>query len=425
MTVMHFKRKQSGHAALLFAMLIPTLFGIFTLASDGARAIQSKARIEDAAEVASLAIAAHNAQNKDSTGIGSGSLTNRKIATNYIEQYMVDMTQISDLKIYKHNCEEISECKEGLTRGGSRFSQYEVQAKTKHTSWFPGNEVIQGFGETFDVAGTAVARKYQSEAVDVVFAADFSGSMSGGWPGSRQAKYRDLIEIIKEVTFELKRFNDLGSGNNNKIAISPFNYYTYSNRSDNTKKKCDLSQEYYSRGSFDAKATVDNLWKPKGNEVSDNHCNGERNKHQFKDIFLTSNFDSFNATVRLFKPGGGTTSYQSIIRSAQMLRKGVNSRRLLIVISDGDDSGHFKKRHQSLVQAGMCTKILLGLGAGMSSDGKPIRARMAVIGFDYEPENNKALQDCVGVKNVYKAEKRSEILNQILELITEEIGHLK
>lgn len=425
MTVMHLKRKQSGHAALLFAMLIPTLFGIFTLASDGARALQSKARIEDAAEVASLAIAAHNAENKDSTGIGSGSLTNRKIATDYIEQYMVDMTQVSDLKIYKHNCEEISECREGLTRGEARFFQYEVQAKTKHTSWFPGNDAIQGFGETFDVAGAAVARKYQSEAVDVVFAADFSGSMNGGWGGSSQRKYRDLIDIIKDVTVELKRFNDLEDGNDNKIAISPFNYYTYSTRSDNNKKKCDLSQDYYSRGSFDAKTTVDNLWKEKGNETSYNHCKGKNNKLQFKDLFLTSDFSAFNTSVGSFYPNGGTTSYQSIIRSAQMLRKGVNSRRLLIVISDGDDSGYFKTYHQSLVQEGMCTKILQGLGTGMSSDGKPIRARMAVIGFDYEPKNNKALQNCVGAKNVYKAENRDEILNQILELITEEIGHLK
>ena len=76
-------RKQSGHAAILFAMIIPGWFGLFTLASDGARAIQTKARIEDASEIAVLAIAAHNDDNKNSQGSGSGSAVNRKIATDY------------------------------------------------------------------------------------------------------------------------------------------------------------------------------------------------------------------------------------------------------------------------------------------------------------------------------------------------------
>lgn len=45
--IMKLKKQQSGHAAILFVMCIPVLFGVFTLASDGARALQSKARLED------------------------------------------------------------------------------------------------------------------------------------------------------------------------------------------------------------------------------------------------------------------------------------------------------------------------------------------------------------------------------------------
>ncbi|MEZ8772114.1 TadE/TadG family type IV pilus assembly protein [Vibrio sp. 10N.247.310.17] len=41
----HAMRKQSGHAAMLFAMMIPALFGVFMLGSDGARALQTKARL--------------------------------------------------------------------------------------------------------------------------------------------------------------------------------------------------------------------------------------------------------------------------------------------------------------------------------------------------------------------------------------------
>ncbi|WP_241910669.1 TadE/TadG family type IV pilus assembly protein, partial [Vibrio lentus] len=59
--------RQSGHASVLFALLVPLLFGVFMLASDGARAIQSKARIEDASEVAALAVAARDDKTPMST----------------------------------------------------------------------------------------------------------------------------------------------------------------------------------------------------------------------------------------------------------------------------------------------------------------------------------------------------------------------
>lgn len=415
-------RKQSGHAAILFAMIIPGLFGLFTLATDGARAIQTKARIEDASEIAVLAIAAHNDDNNNSQGSGSGSVVNRKIATDYLEAYLHDIDSVKDLKIHKYNCDQIPECVAGLARGEPRFFQYEVEATSRHISWFPGDASISGFGETFDAKGAATARKYQSEAVDILFVADYSGSMAWAWSGGSNAKYVDLRNIIKVVTDELQKFNDLNNTDNNTVGMTGFNYYTKTKPS-NRSSECFMTQLVYKNNySINYSKTVNNIFTEKNHRYCVSHSDSSR----FSDIPLTDNYSSFNNSVNRFYPNHGTASYQGIMRGAQMLKEGTNPRRLLIVLSDGDDSGTSQKNiHKQLVRSGMCTKIKSELSSGTSSSGQSIKARLAVVGFDYDVNNNTALRDCAGAENVFKAQNKDDILNKILELITEEIGHLK
>jgi len=411
-------KKQTGHAALLFAMIIPGLFGLFTLASDGARAIQTKARIEDASEIAVLAIAAHNDDNDDSQGVGSGSQVNRKIATDYLEAYLHDTTEISQLKIHKYNCDQIPECVDGLKRGEARFFQYEVEASSKHTSWFPGNDAIEGFGDTFTSKGAAVARKYQSEAVDIIFVADYSGSMQDGWRGGSNRKYVDLRNIIKEVTDELQKFNDLNNTDDNTVGMAAFNYYTKTKPTNWNSSRCYMTQMVNKNGRFNANRTVRDIFV----EKNSNYCVSHSDYSRFQDLPLTDNYNQFNSNVSQFYPHHGTASFQGMIRGAQMLKKGKNPRRLLIVLSDGLDGD--PNRHQQLVNAGMCSKIVNTLSADKTSDGHAMKAKLAVVGFDYDVNKNRALQQCVGAENVYKAQNTDDILNKILELITEEIGHL-
>ena len=92
-------QKQQGHAAILFVMCIPILFGVFTLASDGARALQSKARLEDAAEAAVLAVSAYGEEDATSTQTGK----------DYIGHYLYDMDNLVDIKVEKLECSEIAE----------------------------------------------------------------------------------------------------------------------------------------------------------------------------------------------------------------------------------------------------------------------------------------------------------------------------
>ena len=99
--------KQKGHAALLFVLLIPALFGMFTLGLDGALMLQNDARLNDALEAASLAVAAANDDNDDDGDgvddgkIGLGSSFNQTLAKAYINEYMYNSDSISKVRISK------------------------------------------------------------------------------------------------------------------------------------------------------------------------------------------------------------------------------------------------------------------------------------------------------------------------------------
>ncbi|WP_122032107.1 TadE/TadG family type IV pilus assembly protein [Aliivibrio sp. EL58] len=425
---MKLKRHQQGHAAILFAMMIPVLFGIFALASDGARALQTKARIEDAAEVAVLAISAHNDTVQNENGNGAPSNYNNTLAQKYVNAYINDVDSVKEVKVYKRTCENITDCKEGIANGKPRFFEHEIEVTTTQKSWFPGQGVIVGMGETFDTYGDSRARKYQSEAVDVMFAADYSGSMLDGWSGSYNAKYVDLKNIIKDISEELQKFNELQkSDNNNTMGIVAYDEYANSEYAGGGSNFCYLMQQQGGYSYPSVSDTIRDIFVPKGK----NNCTDYRYKGVFHEMTLTEDFDSFNRELSGFSPYGGTASYSGIIRGAQLLKEGTNTRRLLIILSDGEDGGpghdspNVKEFSNQLVDAGMCDKVREGLEEDKTPDDRDIKAQIVAIGFDYNANANQALKNCVGEDNLYKAENADEIKDKILELISEEVGHLK
>ncbi|QUM87285.1 TadE/TadG family protein [Moritella sp. 28] len=401
-------KRQQGHAALLFVMIVPVLFGIFALATDGVRALQSKARLGDAAEVAILTIAAKNADNTDVDFDGAGSKVNRDIATRVISNYFYNQDTIlpQDLKISKLACNDIPECLAGLRKGENRFNEYRIEAKTKLNTWFPGNESIVGFGDTFTVGHAAKARKYVNKTVDVVFVADFSGSMNYRWNG--RVKIDTLKNVMGNIVKEVEKFDEVTDGNN-MVGIVPFNWYT-------TDEK---GHSLQNAGLY-PDVTIRELWH-KGIYKSRRYDD----RSSFHDIPLTNNYKNFIHQFNSFRAHHGTASFEGIISGAQMLNdEGKNARRLLIVLSDGDD-GHKTAVHRALNDRGYCKQIKQRLSEGKNEKGESHTAKLAVIGFGYPLSDNVELARCVGIDNVYKAENEQEILDKILELISEEIGHLK
>ncbi|WP_367317367.1 TadG [Vibrio coralliilyticus] len=399
--------KQQGHASILFAMLIPLLFGVFALGSDGARAIQSKARIEDASEAAALALSARDDEHAMSD-------ENKTIVQAYIEEYLpVEDSDVTILGIERLECDDMPECRQGSGRGDARYTQYSVRVSADQTPWFGGGSPEVEVPEVWRSQGGAKARKYQSNAVDIVFAADFSGSMASPWTGGSQPKYRDLIDILEKVTVELAPYNFDSQRYNSSVGVSGFNALTYRNELcavNNLEKQGLLGVVDYSR-------TVARMWETKS-------CRPPSisNSAGFHDVPLTDDYSTFNRTVDRFTARGGTASYQAVMSGARLLDHGSNNRQILIVISDGQDNN--LNHTNGLVNAGMCRDIISRLEGRPSANGRDVSARLAFIGFDFEPSMNPAMVRCVGEDNVFKAENTDELFEQIMFLIREEVGHL-
>ncbi|MGF1756314.1 VWA domain-containing protein, partial [Vibrio makurazakiensis] len=305
---------------------------------------------------------------------------------------------------------------------------YDISITTMHEAWFPGSENFIGLDEKYSVSHAGTARKYQGDSIDIAFVTDFSGSMDYWW-GTKK-KYQEVQDIISNVLVELEKFNQENASPDelNKVALIPFAEYSVDAVGDNCKGSRSKRKIYYSdqivyggNKKQRAKNTVADLWQVKG---SDERCD-KASKYDYYTTPLTSDLASVERDINSFSPYGGTASYQGIIRAAQVLKatNDPNPRRLIVILSDGDDND--SDMTSALVEKGMCTEIIDGLSADRTVSGRPVTAQLALIGFTYDVSDNKALAQCVGESNVYDASNPDELLEIILNLISEEIGHIK
>ncbi len=427
-------KKQKGVAAIMFVVLFPTFFALFVLGVEATRYLQAHARFGDAVEMASLAVAA-NASTQDSE--------NKQLAKNYAQAYLPDGNiDLSKISIIRKSCDDIygEQCgKPGVyDEEGLVFTQYNVVVKSDFTSWYPEDDFAYGFEQNVTMGTNAVSRKYQGFTIDVAFVADFSGSMRDPWNG--QTKYRGVINVIEDITEKLESFNESteqeldGKRLLNKAAFIGYNLYTSNGSS------------YFSNVNYNNASLSKKWWKNTPNIAFDStianpltttrkSLNGRvdgDNSSYFETVDLTDDFSSFRSTINMFIPNHGTASYEGIIAAAKLLEEGENVRKLIIVLSDGEDSTNSRNPDDNrypgyaanqLYNGGLCSNIIADLEA-LEVDGRSVEAKIAVIGFDYNIAENPGLQTCAGAENVQSANSYQEIYDNILELISEEVGHL-
>lgn len=465
-------RRQKGHAVLITVMVIPALWGIMSLAIDGARMLQDKARMNDALESATLAIAAYNDTNKQnydqnnkpdhSVSVGQGSNENKQIIKAYLSQYMTDMKEISSINIKKTKCEDVNEpnnsteCTKHLKNGGFRYFEYKVTASTKYDAWLENETTV---GDEFTVSSESTSRKYQAAAVDVVFIADFSGSMGSPVRRGEKDKYVNVINTIKNITKELAKYNGYKNMGTSTVSFVGYNGYvlslervfrdrswwygdytgyelcsknytsisnlnnvlTYSPRCIRSSYKrvrhYDSGRLYVPNGYYNRESYFYAIEPDDGCIVnSHGNCTGKYD------------FTSFNNKLAPFLPDSSTASAQGIIRGAQLVAKGRNVKRLMIVLSDGDDTDNGRSR--TLIKYHkLCDKIrnkLDELTVTTDEGVENVSSKIAVIGYGYKiTSENDTLQACAGSNYVYEASTQANLEDIILGLISEEIGHLK
>lgn len=463
----HSAKRQSGLAGLMFILIFPALFGLFVWAIDGARMLQSDARLTDAMEVAVLAVAAQASdQNSDRT----------VTAERFIKQYFSDAKNVTVTSSKQPKIE-------GTGSDEKRFFEYSLTVSVERDTIFPSSQSSSlSYGDNFTMGRTAVARKGLSEAVDVVLVSDYSASMYNYWGGQR--KFKNLNNIVDEIADELKHYNDQNPSFVNTISVVGFDYYTSENKTYKKEEyvpveecgydwkgryKCkdvwkkqmvDVTERFFAHhlvcnpgyynltsdcryyGNFyqdaifnasdiNATATVANIFNlnhPSHQHNLPDDNNVVTNISVFETIPLSSDFPNVKSIVNnsgrfnISKGGGsGTASYTGLIRAAQIAETGTNPRRLIIILSDGVDS--HSSVTDKLINAGLCSEIVDHLSAQVV-DGKNVRAELAAIGFDYSVSSNPQMAACVGQDRVYSATDTEDIKNKILSLISEEVGNL-
>lgn len=220
-----FYRYQSGHAGLLFVLIIPFLFGVFFWGTEGARAIQDKARLSEALEVAALVVATEGSIN---------SQTQHERAKAYI-QYYFPQSEIESVTVNKTNCAAES-C--GVSNDGTPFLEYRVNARIKQKKWFRSFDKNISY---YNVSDENKARKYQADGFDITFAVNMSTSMleqSGGCshPLDCPNYYVDKIsadetrlvkakKIIHKITQALEEYNKTSS-RPATVAFTGFTWYS-------------------------------------------------------------------------------------------------------------------------------------------------------------------------------------------------------
>ena len=394
--------KQQGVAAVTFAILIPLLMGLFVIGVDGANFLRARARVGDAVEVAALAISARASDNKGE---------NQKIAKDFIEAMtpMAEPVELSDINVTHKVCDPDSNCHPG--DDSPRFFEYELDGKVKYKSYFPGYTKDMGLKEGYVVmGGRAITRKYQGSAVDVVLATDFSTSMTWNWNGeAKQAKLKEVVELL---AVELKKYSE-NLDKNNTLGLAPFSSFTKERKQVLWGfRQCAVwNLLRYSNGSYNYDKTVEDIFKPKQSYCWNYGGN-------FYTVPLTENMDSVVSKIKNMYAEGSTASFEGIIRAAQLAKNGTNDRRLIVVLSDGEDV--LKDEHMQLLSRNYCDKIRNGIDA----TGDNVRTKIAVIGIDYDAEADPNLKNCAGEDNVFTATNMDDVYNKLIQLISEEVGRL-
>ncbi|MDD1781722.1 pilus assembly protein [Enterovibrio sp. ZSDZ35] len=444
--------KQRGVASIIFVLVFPLLFSVFAIAIESTRYLQTHARIGDGVEMASLAVAANA-----STSTYENQLLAKRFVDNYAPDGDIDP---SDIQIERKSCDEIYEeqCGEAgvYDRDGLIFTQYKVTLSSDFTSWFPEDGYHLGYDETMTLGGDATARKYQGFTVDVAFVADFSGSMAARWIendnnddndefANVNAKYEGVIEVIKRVTERLEDYNNSteqevgGEALANRAAFIGYNMYPhddnsfYSNVAYYNNAASRTWEWYYNIPNINFASTASNpLTTPVTQITGRYYYRGYSDDSYFRTLPLTDNFATFRSTIDNFVPDYGTASYEGIIEAAKIVSQGQNVRKLIIVLSDGVDSRNRNNPSdnrypgyaaEQLYNRGLCENIITAL-ENQTVNGRNVEARLFVIGFDYNIDDNPGLKTCAGAENIQSASSYSDIYETVLELISEEVGRL-
>ena len=427
--------RQKGAAGIIFIGLIPVLFLILAFSIAMSQRLVTHARMLEASEVASLALAA------DPKGADASDY-----ASKVIDRYLVDNEGRVSVNVDKKECK----LRTGCVRASGENAPYtdiSVSASSRHESWVAYEEI--DLKTHFQVGGKSKARKYLSNPMDIYLIVDFSSSMllSGGRGQTRLEVVRDtIVRALNEV----KGFEVEG---NSRVALLGYSSAHVKETSEEItenaipgapqrtyKKK--LVYDYY-RGSpagtvremFNLPRPIKEIRKPNDfapfyyDYVTRQSNAAIDREYPYFNIPLGPDIDGAIRKIKSTgrKSGRGTTSWNGIIAAAQEANNAsyLNPEQIFIILSDGADQKEYGNRLKSLVDRGLCRRLVNQLQRKKGNLTKEMKIKMGVIGVNYAVRKQDGFGDCVGSSNIYHARNGADVYKHMINIIKEETGRLR
>ncbi|EGQ9123318.1 VWA domain-containing protein, partial [Vibrio parahaemolyticus] len=298
--------KQKGVAGIIFVSFLPILIITFSFSVGYTQRLLAHSKIEEAAEVASLAlIASPGKDNKD----------DQDYAQRIVDLYITDNISDIEISVSTKKCEYKDGC---VQRNNelSPFADFTVVATAEHDSWISHNEI--GVEPKFKVSGDSITRKYLPQPVDIYFILDTSQSMSNIWYGERN---KTQMQVVKDtITRVVKELENFKTGPDKKSRVALLTYNAYNVKYDNNDRKLkfyDYASEFsHTEASF--QSIVDKMFEKNVDAQKVYHANYY---NQARDIPLTVNYQEFinilNSNKVMPARGGGTDSWLGLIAAAK------------------------------------------------------------------------------------------------------------
>ncbi|MEZ9833057.1 TadE/TadG family type IV pilus assembly protein [Vibrio breoganii] len=219
---------QKGVAIIVVALSMVAIGGMAQLAIEGGRMIQERDRLADASEAAILAVSIADREDSDFSNA---------LARKYLENYLSN-TDVGNVNVSRKNGDE------QVDGNTYYYVQYELDADVTFDKQlgFINNSNSSG-SEQYKVNNDAMARTYMLPTnLDLVFVADFSGSMANEDWGDYQKRIDVLKEQVEIITEDLLSSEAIASGYEHRVGFVPYNMRTQESISG--QRRCVTELEY-------------------------------------------------------------------------------------------------------------------------------------------------------------------------------------
>ncbi|AOF13745.1 TPA: pilus assembly protein [Yersinia enterocolitica] len=435
-----FKKNEQGAILISFMIIFPFFIALIFITFEISHYLQRKAKLSDAIEQATLALTIENNEIPDEPQ----QIKNNALVLSYVNAYLPSKKFLVPIININDN---------------THYLEYNAAVTMAYPAKFLSQSPFTNTISDMNITDNGVAIKNKaieaSEPTDVIFVADYSGSMLYNF---NENKPRDH-ERIDALRSAFRKLHDIIMDNSNINAIGyiPFSWGTKRIVFENQQQKT------YCHFPFSPK-----IHKPKGNYLSDeikrssntlllldyigdiidydktidsitgnaqtidipmsdvrfgDVCLQGSNAYSLEQEQYINNIDN----IIEMEPHGWTLISSGILSANNLFKNKAKNghKKLMIILSDGVDTDDFPSSKgiiisKMLVEKGMCEEI------------KENDIQMAFIAIAYSPDNNKNepyhinWKKCVGEDNYYEAHNAHELEHKLQQAVsgstTREVG---